>query len=82
MAFCMKFFFHSFVENIVMYIGIVIKEIRKHNKYENLKIYALTAYAMLSDKEIMEKNGFDGLITKRINTDQLERKLNDVFKKA
>ena len=56
-----------------------ISEIRKKNEFKNLKVYALTAYAMLSDKEIIEKNGFDGLLTKPINGLQLERKLNKLF---
>lgn len=57
-----------------------IKKIRENNKYKELKVYALTAYAMLSDKEIIEKNGFNGLFTKPINTVQLQRKLSDIFK--
>ncbi len=56
-----------------------IKKIREHKIYNNLKVYALTAYAMLTDKEIIEKNGFNGLFTKPINTVQLERKLNQIF---
>ncbi|MCB9207731.1 MAG: response regulator [Ignavibacteriales bacterium] len=54
-----------------------IKKIRE--KYKDLNVYALTAYAMLSDRDIIEKNGFNGLITKPINTAQLERKLNQIF---
>jgi len=57
-----------------------IKKIRENDKYKELKVYALTAYAMLSDKEIVEKNGFNGLFTKPINTVQLQRKLSDIFK--
>ena len=56
-----------------------IHEIRKDNKLKNIIVYALTAYAMLSDKEIIEKNGFNGLITKPVNTIQLERKLNQIL---
>lgn len=56
-----------------------IKKIREDKRYSNTKVFALTAYAMLSDKEIIEKNGFDGLFTKPINTVQLERKLNQIF---
>jgi CheY-like chemotaxis protein len=57
-----------------------IKKIRENEKFKELNVYALTAYAMLSDKEIIEKNGFDGLFTKPINTVQLERKLTNIFK--
>ncbi len=56
-----------------------IKKIRENEKYNNLNVFALTAYAMLTDKEIIEKNGFNGLFTKPINTVQLERKLNQIF---
>jgi len=56
-----------------------IKKIRENTQYSNLNVYALTAYAMLSDKGIIEKNGFNGLFTKPINTVQMERKLNEIF---
>lgn len=59
-----------------------IKKIRENKLTKDLKVYALTAYAMLTDKEIIEKNGFDGLFTKPINTIQLERHLNNIFKTA
>ena len=59
-----------------------IKKIRENKSLNSLKVYALTAYAMLSDKGIIERNGFDGLITKPINTVQLERKLNQIFSTA
>jgi signal transduction histidine kinase/DNA-binding response OmpR family regulator/HAMP domain-containing protein len=57
-----------------------IKKIRQNSATKNLKVYALTAYAMLSDREIIEKNGFDGLFTKPINTGQLEKKLRTILK--
>ncbi len=57
-----------------------IKEIRNVDRFKDINVYALTAYAMLSDKEIIEKNGFNGLFTKPINSLQLERKLNQIFK--
>lgn len=57
-----------------------IKKIRGNENYSQLNVHALTAYAMLKDKEIIEKNGFNGLFTKPINTIQLERKLNQIFK--
>ena len=56
-----------------------IKKIRGNKVYSDLKIYALTAYAMLSDKDVIDRNGFDDLITKPINTIQLERKLSQLF---
>jgi len=56
-----------------------IKRIRENLKFNSLNVFALTAYAMLSDKEIIEKNGFDGLFTKPINTNLLEKKLKSIF---
>jgi len=58
-----------------------IKRIRKDARFINLPIYALTAYAMLSDREILERNGFDDLITKPINTNLLKNKLQNLFRK-
>ena len=58
-----------------------IKRIREDERYTNLPIYALTAYAMLSDREILERNGFDDLITKPINTNLLKNKLQNLFGK-
>jgi len=59
-----------------------IKKIRSDKRFSTLHIYALTAYAMLSDKEIVEKNGFSGLLTKPINTQQLEHKLKYILSLA
>ncbi|MCP5060962.1 MAG: response regulator [Ignavibacteriae bacterium] len=59
-----------------------VKRIRENPKFNSLTVFALTAYAMLSDKEIIEKNGFDGLFTKPINTNLLEKKLNSIFSRA
>ena len=56
-----------------------IKRIRENENYKDLNVYALTAYAMLSDKDIIEKNGFNGLFTKPVNTIQIERRLNQIF---
>jgi len=56
-----------------------VKRIRKNPEFSNLTVFALTAYAMLSDKDIIQKNGFDGLFTKPINTNLLEKKLNSIF---
>ncbi|MBK8944117.1 MAG: response regulator [Ignavibacteriae bacterium] len=57
-----------------------IKKIRNNSITKSLKVFALTAYAMLTDREIIEKNGFNGLFTKPINTGQLEKRLKNIFK--
>jgi CheY-like chemotaxis protein len=56
-----------------------IKRIRTNKELSKLPVYALTAYAMLSDKEVIEKNGFNGLFTKPINSSYLELKLKELF---
>ena len=54
-----------------------IKNIRKNSSLRGLKVIALTAYAMLDNKEVIEKNGFDDIITKPIITNTLLEKIND-----
>ncbi|MBI1937473.1 MAG: response regulator [Ignavibacteriales bacterium] len=49
-----------------------IKRIRSENKFADLPVVALTAYAMLDNKNIIERNGFNGLLTKPINFSLLE----------
>lgn len=48
-----------------------IKKIRNEKKFQKLPVIALTAYAMLDNKNVIEKNGFDGLITKPVNSAKL-----------
>ena len=48
-----------------------IKNIRKDNQLNNIPVIALTAYAMLDNKEVIEKNGFNDLITKPISSSLL-----------
>ncbi|MFZ1292457.1 MAG: response regulator [Melioribacteraceae bacterium] len=57
-----------------------IRKIRNNTETKTTRVFALTAYAMLSDREIIEKNGFNGLFTKPINTGQLEKRLKNIFK--
>ncbi len=57
-----------------------IKRIRNNPNLSGLKVFALTAYAMLSDKDILERNGFDDLITKPVNIVLLKFKLEKLFK--
>ncbi|MCZ7602179.1 MAG: response regulator [Melioribacteraceae bacterium] len=56
-----------------------LKEIRKHNEYKNIPVVALTAYAMLDDKDIIDKSGFDDIITKPIDILAITSKLNKLF---
>ena len=57
-----------------------VKKIRNNPATKSLRVFALTAYAMLTDREIIEKNGFNGLFTKPINTSQIEKRLKNIFK--
>ncbi len=49
-----------------------IKKIRSNQRFNNIPIVALTAYAMLDNKSVIEKNGFDDIVTKPINSQHLE----------
>lgn len=57
-----------------------IRQIRKEKKFENIPVIALTAYAMLDNKEVIEKNGFNDLVTKPINSQVLASKLKKYLK--
>ncbi|MFA3784205.1 response regulator [Melioribacteraceae bacterium 4301-Me] len=52
-----------------------IKRIKTDHKEKNFPIIALTAYAMLDNKNVIEKNGFNDLITKPIDTGILAQKV-------
>ena len=53
-----------------------IKRIRGDERFAKIPVVALTAYAMLDNKNIIEKNGFNDLVTKPINSQTLASKLN------
>lgn len=57
-----------------------IKQIRNEIRFENIPVIALTAYAMLDNKEVIEKNGFNDLVTKPINSQVLASKLKKYLK--
>ena len=52
-----------------------IKRIRGDNRFAKLPVIALTAYAMLDNKNVIEKNGFNDLVTKPINSQTLSVKI-------
>ena len=56
-----------------------IKKIRENSKFSNLPVFALTAFAMLEEKDIIVKNGFTDLITKPIDIPFLASKVNQIF---
>lgn len=59
-----------------------IKHIRKNDSTKNLCVIALTAYAMLDDKQIIEQSGFDDVITKPIDVNSLKIKINKALLKS
>lgn len=52
-----------------------IKRIRGDNRFAKIPVIALTAYAMLDNKNVIEKNGFNDLVTKPINSQTLSAKI-------
>jgi len=59
-----------------------IKNIKEDKRFQNVPVIALTAYAMLDNKEVIEKSGFTDIITKPIDTKILEEKVNALVKKG
>ncbi|KAF0152885.1 MAG: GAF sensor hybrid histidine kinase [Ignavibacteria bacterium] len=58
-----------------------IRRIRDENRFMKLPVIALTAYAMLDNHLIIEKNGFDDLVTKPINFQSLSTKILEYLSK-
>ena len=54
-----------------------IKRIRADERFTRIPVLALTAYAMLDNKNVIEKNGFDDLITKPVNSKILASKIKE-----
>ena len=52
-----------------------IKRIRQEKRFEHLPVIALTAYAMLDNKNVIEKNGFNDIVTKPIKSQYLSATL-------
>ncbi len=56
-----------------------IKRIRRDKNMQTLKVFALTAHAMLDDKSVLDKNGFDDIVTKPINTEIVLTKIRKIL---
>src|SRR5437868_14777187 len=54
----------------------VIRKIRETPEWVSLPVLAVTAYAMRGDKEKIMEAGFDGYLSKPINSVPLESELN------
>jgi CheY-like chemotaxis protein len=56
----------------------VIRRLRDNPKYKNLKVIAVTSFAMKGDRERALETGFDEYVTKPIDT----RKLPEIIKEV
>lgn len=59
-----------------------LKNIRNNERTKNIYVIALTAYAMLDDKQIIEQSGFDDVITKPVDANNLKMKINQALLKC
>ena len=59
-----------------------IKRIKANDDTKNIPVFALTAHAMLDDKDIIERNGFIGLITKPVNRLELAFRIKEIISKG
>jgi len=57
-----------------------IKRIRDEASFSKMPVIALTAYAMLDNQNVIEKNGFNDLVTKPINFQLLSSKISKYLK--
>lgn len=58
-----------------------IKAIKKNSRWANIPIFAVTAKAMLEDKEVIFKHGFDDYIAKPVNSGVMAFKIERLFSK-
>lgn len=56
-----------------------VKKIRENYSLKRIPVYAVTARAMLEDRQIILKHGFDDYITKPVNTGVLSFKIEKLF---
>jgi CheY-like chemotaxis protein len=57
-----------------------VEGIRQDPRFASLPVVAVTAYAMRGDGEKILNSGFDGYLSKPINSAELERQLDRVLK--
>ncbi len=56
-----------------------IKRIRNDKTWKFIPVFAMTAKAMLEDRDVVIKNGFDDLIPKPVNVNELTTKVEKIF---
>ena len=59
-----------------------IKRIRDDKSISKLPVVAMTAHAMLDDIDIIEKNGFDDILTKPVDTNAIANKVDNSLKNS
>jgi len=59
-----------------------IANIKTHPRWVNIPVFAVTAKAMLDDKEVILKNGFDDYIPKPINSSMLSFKIKKALSRT
>jgi CheY-like chemotaxis protein len=60
----------------------VIRRIRENPRLANLRVVAVTAYAMRGDQERILSSGFDGYLSKPVNPTSLAQELDRVLSKG
>jgi two-component system chemotaxis sensor kinase CheA len=58
-----------------------IKKIKENGKWANIPVFAVTAKAMMEDKKIILKHGFDDYIPKPVNAGAMAFKVEKIFSK-
>jgi two-component system, cell cycle response regulator DivK len=58
----------------------VLREVRRKPEWAGLRVVAVTAYAMQSDRDKAIVAGFDGYVTKPINAVQVRRNVEDLLR--
>ncbi len=56
-----------------------IKRIKNDKTWKFIPVFAMTAKAMLEDRDVVIKNGFDDLIPKPVNVKELTTKVEKIF---
>ena len=58
----------------------VLREVRRQPEWAGLRVVAVTAYAMQSDRDKAISAGFDGYLTKPINAVQIRKYVEDLLR--
>jgi len=74
---------HSTPDVLLLDIGMpqldgfaVVRKLRENRRFDSLPVVAVTAYAMQGDREKIMNSGFDGYLSKPVNSGSLFQELN------